>query len=481
MEARPVRRELRRAGAKKTATSSCPATASGCATFKTAAAACNPPGSFNLTGPQDKSTTSSTPTLTWSASFGADKYVLHISTQNPPVPTNSDPIVNSTSTSFTFAQALPAGTYYWSVDAYPPNCTTGKTSSNVFSFTVAAAACPTSPATLIKPANNTTVDTPVSFDWSDVSGATFYKVVASINAAAPAVLAVTRDSHYEGNLPAGASVDWWVEPAAENCAPMASTHAHFNVTSAPVCPSNPQSATIMTPANGATGLTSPITFEWAVVPGATNYVVWAIATSSGSNERFTLGKTGGTHITVNVPQGGLAWYVEADFGDCPTPTYSKIYTITTITPFVCSTTPTTLVSPVNGATGLTSPVTFQWTPVSRATGYELYIAQGNDSGDLAGTTTSTSLTTLVPGGTVTWWVVTKFAGCPDVVSAKSTFTSGTQTTCGATATLNSPADGATVSSPVTLSWNPVNGANGYRLWISINGSSPILAARTSNA
>ncbi len=469
--------------AKKTSASSCPVTTSGCATFKTTAAACTPPGSFNLLAPSDKSTTSSTPTLTWSAASGADKYLLHISTQNPPAPTASDPVVNSNTTSFTFAQALPAGTYYWSVDAYPPNCTTAKTSSSVFSFTVAATAtCPTAPATLSKPANNTIVDTPVSFDWSDVAGATFYKVLTSINGAAATVLAVTRDSHYEGSLPAGSSVDWWIEAGADNCTPIASAHSHFNVTSAGVCPSNPESATQLAPANGATGLTSPVRFEWTVVPGATNYVVWGLtANSTSSAERFVLGKFGGTHITVAVPQGSVAWYVEAQFGDCPTSTYSKVFTLSVTTPSACSSNPATLLSPVNGAAGLTSPVTFQWSPVSGATGYQLYLAQGDDSGDLAGSTTSTTLTTLVPGGTVTWWIVTTFAGCPDIVSAKSTFISGTQATCGATATLNAPADGATVTSPVTLSWNQVTGASGYRLWISVNGSSPILAARSVTA
>jgi hypothetical protein len=469
--------------AKRTNATSCPTTTSGCATFRTAAPVCNPPGSFNLTAPSDRSTASSTPTLSWSASFGADKYLLHVSTQNPPPPTPSDPIVNSTSTSYTFGQALPAGTYYWSVDAYPPNCTTAKTSSNVFSFTViAAAACPTAPATLLKPANNTTVDTPVSFDWSDVSGATSYKVFGSINGAAAAVLAVTRDSHYEGSLPAGASVDWWIETVADNCTPVDSAHSHFNVTSAAVCPSNPDSATLLTPANGATGLASPVRFEWVAVQGATNYVVWGVtASTTSSNDRFVLGRTGGTHVTVPVPQGTLTWYVESDFGNCPTPTYSKSFTFSVATPVSCSSNAATLLSPINGATGLTSPVTFQWTAVSGATGYQLYIAEANDSGDLAGTTTSTSLTTLIPGGTVTWWVVTTFAGCPDVVSAKSTFTSGTQTTCGATATLNSPADGAVVTSPVTLAWSAVTGASAYRLWISVNGSSPILAARTLSA
>ena len=460
----------------------CPITTSACATFKTVTVACNPPGSFNLTAPANNSTTSSTPTLTWSASSGADKYLIHISTQNPPVPTASDPIVNATTTSFTFAQALPAGTYYWSVDAYPPNCTTAKTSSSVFSFTVATTACPTAPATLIKPLNNTTVDTPVSFDWSDVSGATFYKLYASINSANSAILAVTRDSHYEANLPAGASVDWYVEAAADNCTSIASTKSHFNVT-ASLCPSNPGSPTLVSPANGATGVTSPVTFQWTAVSGATGYVVWGTSTptNTSASDRFTIAKTTSTQLTATVPQGTLAWYVEADFGACPSPTYSKVFVLTVVTPVVCSTTPATLIAPANGATGLTSPVTFQWTAVSGATSYKLFIAEANGTGDLAGTTTDTSLKTLVPGGELTWWIVTTFAGCPDIISAKSTFTSGTQTTCGATASLTSPADGATVSSPVTLSWSAVTGSSGYRLWISVNGSSPILAARSTTA
>jgi hypothetical protein len=441
------------------------------------------PGSFNLTAPANNSTTSSTPTLNWSAASGADHYVIHVSTQNPPTPTANDPVVNAPTTKFTFGQALPAGTYYWSVDAYPPNCSTLTTSSAVFSFMVAApAACPTTAPALITPASNDTVDTPVSFDWSDVSGATFYRLYTSINGGTAAVLAVTRDSHYDADLPAGASVDWWAEAAADNCSPMDSAHSHFTVSSAN-CPSSPGSPTVVSPASGSTGLTSPVTFQWTAVSGATNYIVWGTSsgTSASSSDRYTIGTTSSTQLTAPVPQGALAWYVEADFGDCPTATYSKASALSVSTAAVCSTTPATLLSPANGATGLTSPVTFKWTVVSGASGYQLYIAQGTDPGDLVGTTTATSLTKLVSDGSLTWWVVTNFAGCPDVMSAKSTFTSGTQATCGATATLNSPADGATVSSPVTFSWSTVAGASGYRLWISVNGGSPILAAHSATA
>src|SRR5216684_735544 len=263
--------------AKKTNTT-CPFPTSGCATFKTTGAVCNPPGSFNLTGPANGSTASATPTLSWSAASNADKYLVHFGTQNPPATTTNDILLSPSQTSFTFAQPLPAGTYFWSVDAFPVCSTTVKTSSSVFSFTVA-------------------------------------------------------------------------------------------------------------------------------------------------------------------------------------PTVS------------CPTTPTTLVAPANGATGVLSPVTFQWTAVSGAIGYKLFIAEAGDtSGDLSGTTTATSLTRLIPDGGVTWWVATSFANCPDIVSARSTFTSGAQTTCGTATTLNAPADNATVTSPVTFSWSSVAGASNYRLWIPYNGS-----------
>jgi len=148
----------------------------------------------------------------------------------------------------------------------------------------------------------------------------------------------------------------------------------------------------------------------------------------------------------------------------------------------CPTTPTTLIAPAPGATGVLSPVTFQWTPVNGATGYKLYIAEaGDDTGDLSGTTTATSLSRLIPDGTVTWWVATSFANCPDIVSTKSTFTSGAQTACGTATTLNAPADNATITSPAAFSWGSVAGASNYRLWISYNGSAPIIAARTSSS
>src|SRR5258706_3489961 len=164
--------------AAKQANTTCPFPSSGCATFKTTGAVCNPPGSFNLTGPANGSTASATPTLSWSAAATADKYLIHFGTQNPPAPTTNDTRLSASQTSFTFSSPLPAGMYFWSVDAFPTCSTAVKTSSSVFSFTVApTVSCPTTPTTLVAPANGATgVLSPVTFQWTAVSGAIGFKL-----------------------------------------------------------------------------------------------------------------------------------------------------------------------------------------------------------------------------------------------------------------------------------------------------------------
>src|SRR5579859_919721 len=46
--------------------------------------------------------------------------------------------------------------------------------------------------------------------------------------------------------------------------------------------------------------------------------------------------------------------------------------------------------------------------------------------------------------------------------------------------LSSPADNATLSSPVTFSWNPLNGATAYRIWVIIDGAPATVLDRTTN-
>src|SRR5262245_54768749 len=180
-----------------------------------------------------------------------------------------------------------------------------------------------------------------------------------------------------------------------------------------------------------------------------------MATTNGTTtgDLFFIGATAGpTTLTAAVPKGTINWLVEARFGDCPSG-FSRTSTMTVANGAACNSTPTTLVSPANNATGVASPVTFQWTKIDGAIGYNLYI-----NNELQGFTTDTSLARLVGDGRNTWRVDTLYAGCPAVKSGDFSFTAGvTTTSCGTSINVTAPGNGATVTSPVNAVWTAVNG------------------------
>lgn len=553
----------------------CPPTSTGCATFKTAASACNPAGSFNLSSPTNGAIiTSNPPTLSWTPSSGADKYIIHIGVTNPPTPQANDPIVTSTVTSYTFASAIPATKYFWYVDAIPACGTAGKTSSPIFSFTIPS--CPDGVATIvaptggasvdankpiafswnavqqavsydilastdatnftvvasgltgtsfskqlnagsytwvvrtnfsngcastlssasrfsaviacdpagtpvpIAPSNNATVASPVTFDWSDVSGISSYRLIASLNGGDFSTIAIVHDSQYTTAIPAG-TVEWYVQTVNTACPEVSSAHFKFTVDGG--CPSNPDSPKIVSPADGTTNLTSPVTFQWSAVANATSYLVYAFSAATNSAPAL-LGTTSSTSLTASVGAGTFAWYVVAKFGDCASTTVSNRATVTVSSGRTCSgNAAPTLLSPANNATGVESPVTFKWQAVSGAVAYKLYVGTGDGTGDLVGTTTETSLTRLVSDGVVRWAVAAVFNGCSDVVGTAFQFTAGKTSSCPTgSINLTAPANGATVpgGSNVTFSWSGINGAISYRLWFALNGGTPAVLANTTN-
>jgi hypothetical protein len=549
--------------AAKKANTTCPAVLSSCFTFTTA---CPTPGSFNLTSPANNDTTSPTPTFTWSPSSGADHYVIHIGTSNPPITAANDPVIPGSQTTYTSTRSLAAGTYYWFVEAVP-SCGTPKRATGVNTFNVFA--CPTGGPTLIAPSSGATVTTasvtfqwtsptttaagfdvelssdggatfasagtvtstsltktlpngsyawyvralygnvcpavssstasftvnvatsncrtpeltapangatgvlsPVEFDWNDVAGAASYRLFAAFNGGAPTLLAATADSKYEGNVPGG-KVEWWVEASGPSCA-SASPHFTFTAVDTSGCPANPGTPSIVAPASGAS-VTSPVTFQWSAVAGASSYRVLAALGTSSTTSRVSLGTSTSTSLTVSVPQGAVNWVVEARFDNCPS-TFSSASSFNVTTATTCNNAPPTLLAPANGATGVASPVDFQWSDVPGATKYTLFIGS-----DAAGDTTGHDLTRIVPAGATSWYVVASFAGCPDVKSAVSSFTIPPATTsCNGAVTILAPAANASLPSPVTFQWSPLTGASFYRLWASLNGGPAALLARTTD-
>ena len=466
--------------AKKTGTN-CPFTTTSCASFKTTGAVCNPPGSFNLIGPANNSTASSTPTLSWSASSGADKYLIHFGTQNPPTPTANDARLNSSQTSFTFAQPLPAGTYFWSVDAFPACSTAVKTSSSVFSFTVApTVSCPTTPTTLIAPANGATdIPSNVTFQWAAVNGAIAYKLyIAEAGDTSGDLVGTTTSTSLTRVVPDG-SVTWWVATVFDKCPDIISAKSTFISGVQLACGT---ATTLNSPADNAT-VTSPVTFSWGAVPGASSYRLW-ISFNGSAPVLAARTSSSGTSQQVTLSSGTGEWYVETLFNNTCDSTFSAHRRFTVGTGANCDThKAATLIAPIGGAQ-VTSPITFSWNGNdSAALLYRVWVSMNGEGFADIGFVKDTHLQhDFTVTGNGLWFVETFFENCPAVKSAVASFvipTPGCLSTSSGPQII-APADNSTVPSPVTLTWTAVARATEYRVYASIDGGDFKVLAKTTD-
>ncbi len=384
----------------------CPGAFSTCTKFTTTAAACNPVGVFSPVSPANGATvTTDKPTLQWSASSGADKYVIHVGLANPPATQANDPVVSASNTSYTINTSLPSATYFWYVDAFPTCGTAGKTSSPVFHFTVST--CPTAATTLTSPANSATnVVSPVTFKWTSVNGAAGYNLYI-----AGELVTTTTDTQATVPLADGSSLSWYVDTL------------YFQTSNPAACPTG--SITLSAPTNGATlSGDSKVTFSWSTINSATAYRLF-VSIDAGPFAQFS--RTTDPAATVPVPSGSAEWYVEALFNavaitNCPSivSPHSK-FTITKSS--ICDPhKAVTLNSPISGTAA--SPVTFSWTATDPAvTLYRVWISVNGAPFDDIGITTNNQLKSAIDAGTIVWYVQSFFQGCPTLNSANATFCS----------------------------------------------------------
>jgi uncharacterized repeat protein (TIGR01451 family) len=118
--------------------------------------------------------------------------------------------------------------------------------------------------------------------------------------------------------------------------------------------------TLTAPANGAI-VTSPVTFSWTAVAGATSYKVFA---SIGGASTQEIGSTSTTSITLPVAGGNVSWFVQAlGIANC-NQLVSATRTFT-----VCSGGTPEL--SVVGTSSSGQSYTVQWTDIGGVTSYEL--------------------------------------------------------------------------------------------------------------
>ena len=454
----------------------CPATESARSNFTIVQNTC-PTDRPTLDSPANNATSDLPVTFQWTGVARATGYKLYVQQANS---TATLAATTSSTTTRHTVLSLPAGALTWFVRATFENCP--ETESDRRSLTIQGASnCPTAAPTLTSPANGASdVATPVTFRWSAVTNATRYRLVAAIDGGSAATVALTTDTQASVAVPAGSAVEWYAEALFDNCPATQSAHFRFSTRDTDdTCPSNPGTPTLTSPANGAANVSSPVTFQWTAVSGATGYRLLASVDNSALS---IIGNTANTSLSVSLPQGFVVWFVQALFGDCPSTTSGRgTFTITSGGSCTANPAPT-LVAPASGASNVTSPVEFRWNPATGASSYELYVAI-NDSNNflLVGSTSETSLTRIMPAGPISWYVAAQFIGCPEVKSATSRFTVVDPNACpDASITLNAPANNATVTSPVTLSWTAIANATAYRVWASLNGGTPNLIARVTS-
>jgi hypothetical protein len=384
---------------------------------------------------------------------------------------------NLSGTTFTIS-SLPQGDYLWEVRAnFNSSCT--PLFSEPRELVVGPGCTGGEAPHLTSPANNATVNPPVTFQWSAVAEAQAYILRARKTSDTVArTLTTTQNLSYTtGGLEPG-TYEWWVIADFDDCPNQESSRRTITIEGEGQCPANPGKAALVSPANGANNLSSPVTFQWGAVPGAKGYRVLA---GFGNGELEVLGTTTATSLTVPLPAGSGAWAVQTFFDeDCPT-TVSDRRTFTVTNGAPCGTVPPQLVSPAQGANVQTQQVTFTWAAITGATGYRLFVAVGDDDDfKFYGETTTTSLERFVPLGPVQWYVVATFAACPNLQSGPFSFLV-TEPSCppATPISLLEPANNSTVTSPTRFAWSGVQGASAYRVWVSTDGAAPVAVARTT--
>lgn len=219
-------------------------------------------------------------------------------------------------------------------------------------------------------------------------------------------------------------------------------------------------AHLLTPQNGSqiSGY-PPVQFTWTSVSGALTYVLW-VGSSPGTHDVLYV-NTGSTSTSALMPPGvtlcvrlwtqtSSGWSYEDDGFSTRATAY--------------------LTSPANGATGVDPRVqTFTWTSVPNVTWYQLYIGTtpgGNDIYNSWGVTVTTLTLHLSLNSNQTY-----YARLYTDVGGTWSHTDSNFTTGVGIAHLLNPQNGKQILGypSVQFSWNSVNGATTYVLWV---GTSP---------
>lgn len=330
------------------------------------------------------------------------------------------------------------------------------------------------PPVLIYPANNA-VGIPLflTFDWTDVSGATSYRI--QVNQGASTVIDVSglTASQFEvvtASLSYSTSYYW---RAGATNGSGTSWSGYWNFTTADAPPGVP---VLVSPLSGTIDVSLTPTLNWNSVPFASSYHVQVSTSSSFSTTVVDV--PGLVNTGYVVPAGQLTngtlyyWRVNAT-NSGGTSNWTSPWNFTTVPAIPTS---PSLVSPVNGTTNVTTTPTFVWNVVSGAVSYHLQVSTNEsfqslsiDEYGITGTQFVTSSGSLSGQQVYYWRVQAANTGGSGPYSSIWHFT--TMVAPPAAPILTSPPNNSTgISRTPTLTWNTVPNANSYRVQVSTSST-----------
>jgi len=459
-----------------------------------------------LTAPVNGATGISTiPTLSWNSSSGATSYNVIIAANS----SFTSPIVNVsgiTSTTYVPSGLSYSTQYYWKVSATNGSGTSSY--STVWSFTTGAPVVPAASLAALTAKVGDTVSVALNLSNFVSIGAISFNIQYD-----PAVLQYVGMTNWDsqlgsafGNNVNGKVIIGWFAATPANAFNLASgkmvdikfkylggtsaltfmqdcdvqnitsnsvTVTYSNGSVSPyVGPTVPAVPVLSSPAEGATGLSVNPTLTWQAATGADSYNVLVATDAAFANVVFSLNNIVGTSTTVSTGLAGLTkyyWKVSAT-NTIGTSAFSTVRNFTTGEQVVLQA--PVLLTPANGASGVSLMPTLTWSPVNGATHYNLQIATDPQFVNLILTQNGISYTgytvfDIANNMTYYWRVAATNGIITSPFSGAWTFNTGL--VAPSVPVLASPANNATgLATTTVLSWNASTNADSYNVEVSTN-------------
>jgi uncharacterized repeat protein (TIGR01451 family) len=328
----------------------------------TAAQNCNNTAPTLLAPSNDATLGTSEVDFTWSSVPNAIGYELWLALNN------GTPSPAGTTIATTLRRTVGAGVVDWFVRAQFNGCPPVQSAPARFTFAPPADCAPGRPILTAPVDGAAVVFSPVDLRWSNVPGATQYKVWLANGDAPPVVIGTTSATHLDNQSVPGGSVSWFVEALFDHCPALQSTPSTFTAVPAPPPCSTPA---IPLPRAESTASTNvEYLIRWTPVgPKATTQYELQESTDAAFSAPLSL--------TVDASE----WpFKHINNGDAPVPYFYRVRAVGTCNgarslfslPLTVQVLPSNVVDPslANGSTPADNPQT---------THYEIHI--GGTSGN----------------------------------------------------------------------------------------------------